>query len=124
MPDLKRAFREPMVYIQPDTETLADRMLLNAQVAADLLPHGLNCCEPFELLLKAYAAEARADYLSVDTLTVPSSLSRPVTLRWITALIAERLMEQRDRFVALTPEGHVLVKTILERIYAAQQAYR
>jgi hypothetical protein len=124
MPDLEGASQEPMVYIGPDTETLAERMLLNAQMAADLLPHGLNCCEPFELLLKSYAAEGRAEYLSVDTVSVPSSLSRPVTLRWVRALVAEKLMDQRGRFIALTPEGHVLVKTILERIYAAQRCYR
>jgi hypothetical protein len=124
MSDLKDAYQQPTVAISPQTEALADRLLLNAQVMADLLPFGISGGEPFEMLLKIYAAEARAQYLDVNGLAVPSSTGVSVTRRWLKAMLAERLLEQRGPLVALTPEGHTLVRTILERMYAAQQNYR
>lgn len=103
------------------TIKMAERILASARIVESHMPTGFVGFSPLNVLLELYLAEEQASYLTVDTLRHHGIASGSTLRRWVAAIEAEGLIEQKSDLLALTQQGYTLVVDTLESIFNVQR---
>ncbi len=91
----------------------ARRAIFEASAVASRMPSGFAPSTPVYLLFILFVAEEASQCVEADNLDLLGNMSIEVRKRWVNALCAAGLIEQRGRFVELTADGYAKVTDIL-----------
>lgn len=103
------------------TAKFAARMIAAQRVMSECLPDGFSAPIPLDVLLKLYVAEDEGNCLVVEDFSSSHNPKSSVVVRWIKALEAAELVEQRGNLIALTAHGYDTLTCMMAGIYAAQR---
>lgn len=100
---------------------LASRMIAAQSAVFNALPSGFASPTPLMVLLELLVAEDGGEWATLHQIESGVDDTPSVTRRWIEALKAAGLIEQRAALLGLTAHGYDTVVAMLEGIYAAQR---
>jgi len=91
----------------------ARRAIFEASAVASRMPPSFAPSTPVYLLFRLFAAEEASQCVEAEGLDPLGNMSSEVRKRWVNALRAAGLIEQRGRFLELTANGYAKVTDIL-----------